>query len=85
MEIVIAYCTLAALVCLLVALVAGLVVLSDDHERLIRIEKALRERNEALTSAIAARPHVRAFSGAPPEPKPGAKLSVTRVNWDRPQ
>ena len=79
MEIVIVLSCLTSLVAVLAVLVA------DTRNRLTRLEKALRERNEALTSAIAARPHVRAFSGAPPAPKPGAKLSVARVNWDRPQ
>ena len=75
MEIVIVLSCLTSLVAVLAVLVA------DTRNRLTRLEKALRERNEALTSAIAARPHVRAFSGAPPEPKPGAKLSVARINW----
>lgn len=79
MEIVIVLCCLTFIVWMLAGLVA------DTRARLTRLENALRKHNEALTSAIAARPHVRAFSGAPPEPKPGAKLSVTRVNWDRPQ
>lgn len=78
-EILVVLCCLTFLVAVLVVLMAAV------RSRLARIEKGLRERNEALTSALAARPHVRAFSGAPPEPKPGAKLSVTRVNWDRPQ
>ena len=79
MEIVIVLSCLTSLVAVLAVLVA------DTRNRLTRLEKALRKHNEALTSAIAARPHVRAFSGAPPAPKPGAKLSVARVNWDRPQ
>lgn len=75
MEIVIVLCCLTFIVWMLAGLVA------DTRARLTRLENALRKHNEALTSAIAARPHVRAFSGAPPEPKPGAKLSVAKINW----
>ena len=79
MEMVIVLCCLTFLVAVLAVLVA------DTRYHLTRLEKALRERNEALASALASRPHARAFSGAPPATKPGAKLSVARVNWDRPQ
>lgn len=79
MEMVIVLSCLTFLVAVLVVLIAAV------RARLARIERALRERNEALTSAISSRPHARAFSGAPPATKPGAKLSVARVNWDRPQ